>query len=212
MRWLLCVILLIGISQASYAQDERFTLGFNAGLGYSQIDGDNLAGFKKTSIELGLLGGFAFNPADEFIVGLNYERLGSTRKGEDRPLVSGSYLAEIDIRQYSLLLAYSKSFSPNWDGDYKFKAGGGLKYNRPTSITSTLVAANVQDNYSLDENDFRNQYLSFRLFAGVNITRHFSLSFNYEHGLQSLLSDSEAVRFSRMIPFSFSFSLAYYVF
>ncbi len=191
---------------------ETFRFGVSGGFGLSQIEGDNLKGFRKASYETSLLGGFLFKDRNEIIVALGYEQLGSKRKGEDAPRISGNYLSEIDMSQMSLFVAYAKPFNQDWDGSYKLRAKAGLKYNRLLSHNARLVSSSIVDDYELADEDFNSSYLSLRLGIGAKIGSRFLLEVNYEHALQSIIKDSEEIRLNKLIPFGLSVGLSYYLF
>jgi len=176
-----------------------------------QIDGDNLSGFKKFGYDLSILGGYRFDLTNQMVVSMSYEQRGSNRKNESPPRIFGDYLAEVDIKQTSLMLGYARAFGLDWDGTSQYKATVGLKYNRILSTDASLLSSSILDNYELMESEFRSSYLSLRISGSISLGHKSNLSLNYEHALQSVLAESEAVPFSRLIPFGLSISFAYYI-
>ena len=169
-------------------------------------------GLKNLEYSFGLLGGYRFNSTYNFVTGFYFEQTGSNRKGEKAPLLSGNYLAEIDLKQVSVLFALARSFGEDWDGTYRYRALAGIKYNRIMSTDSNLSSSNVNENFEMTDSDFRSAYFVLNLSGGIRLHNRFWLMGTYEHALNSILAkDSKAPFDSRLIPFTFTASLVYYI-
>lgn len=212
LKQLFSIVGLVCFAMTTQLDAQEFRFGANAGFSLSQIEGDNLRGFRKINPEIGILGGYKISEADEIIVSLSYENSGSKRGNESNPLVQGKYLNEVDMNQASLGLLYSRNFSPDWDGTYKYRAYAGVRYNRIMQIKSSTVSSSIADTYTLDDNnDFKSNYLNLQMGFGFSLSPNFILDLGYFHALQSIVHNTEDLRISKMIPFGLKCSLAYYI-
>jgi len=204
-------LFLIFIIAVVSAQSNSFSFGFRVAGNLSQIEGDNLRGFKKVNPEIGLLGGYGFSSVDEFQLSLNYESAGSNRQGEDVPLISGNYLAEVDMNQISLFFAYARSFAEDWDGRHRYRAYTGFKMNRIMNSESNLRGATINDTYELQDGDFKNIYWSFRSGISMHAGPRLLLGLFYDHALESVLKSSEEIQLNKLIPFNLGIDVSYYL-
>jgi len=204
-------LFLILLASLVSAQSNGFSFGLRVAGNLSQIEGDNLRGFKKVNPEIGLLGGYWFSRVDEFQLSLNYESAGSNRQGEDVPLISGNYLAEVEMNQISLFLAYARSFAEDWDGQHKYRAYTGFKMNRIMNSESSLRGATINDTYELQDGDFKNIYWSFRSGISMHAGPRLLLGLFYDHALESALKSSDEIQLNKLIPFNLGIDVSYYL-
>ena len=210
-KFIVSVITLLVFCSTGSAQEGHFRFGARTSFGLSQVEGDNLRGFNHSSYEFALLGGYRFLDQSEFAVALNVEHLGSSRGGEDNPSNPGRYLASMDLDQMGLSLSYIRNINPDWDGTYKYRFMTGLKLNRILKSDVNVISGSVNDIYNIGEDDIRSQYISMHLGFGTHLSKNFTLDLNYEHGIQSILKDSEQNRFNKFLPFQLKLSLSYYL-
>lgn len=193
------------------AQRPGFSFGLRTAVNQSQIEGDNLSGFKKSNFEIGLLGGFEFSKADEFQLSLNYETAGSKRHGENVPIIPGNYLVQLELNQISVHFAYARSFSEDWDGNFKYRAYTGFKMNRIMNSETQVMGTNLNNRFEIRDEDFKRNYWSFRSGIAIIIARRMLLGFFYDHALESILQPSEEIPLNRLIPYNFGLDFSYYL-
>lgn len=159
---------------------QRFKGSAVLGLNFSQIDGDDLAGFNK----VGLTGGFKLDSPlnDKWDMSLEmlYSKRGSSTGfgfGGDANLTSLQYLSVPIL--VSLKDWYIK------DEDYhKVSAHGGLDFGYMFSAKST------NDIYQADVNNFKKVDISLLVGINYKFTRKLGLTIRYTRSYTSLLPNN----------------------
>ena len=195
-----------------FAQERTFNFGASSGVIFSQIEGDNLRGFKKLGYNFSLLGGFKINSKSEVIVTTSFENLGSKRKGESTSRFTDEYLAEVDLDQVGLSIAYSRNFAEDWDGKSHYRYFGGLKLNSLIDKKGRLSSSSIILSPQLTDNNFRSFYASFKLGVGLIIAEQWILDLNYEHALQNIYVKRDELNINKLVPFHLSMTLSYYIY
>ena len=173
---------------ATSLHGQRFGARAVAGLNFSQIGGDLLAGFDKVGLVAGLKG--TANVANK--VDINLDFLYSQR-GSATSIFNSSVDPDISINLNYLDLPVYVTYSDWYDeeqGYYKAYASGGFSYGR-------LMSSSVVDNFNEEDQNYENlqQYFeendfSWMLGFGFRLSRRFGLDFRYTRSI-TLLLDAE---------------------
>lgn len=86
---------------------QRFSMGFNSGLIFSQLDGDGYTGYDKAGIRLGIRSQAYLSPGVDLIVELNYEQKGSRFEAKDseNPGLKNQFV-HLDYAEVPLLIRF----------------------------------------------------------------------------------------------------------
>lgn len=193
------------------SQTEVFNFGVGVSLLSSQLDGDNMRGFKKSGYELSLNGGFNMNENNEIVVATSFQNLGSRRKNERIPIGSNLYLAEIDIQQVGLMLGYAVSYFENALEYKQFRTLIAIKANRLIDVEGNVFPRSGQSEPDFVKKDFRSNYLSAKVATGLYFGVHVILNFNFEIGLQNIIETTDKFGIQRIRPYHFGIGLSYYL-
>jgi len=207
---LISIISFLLITTSIYSQKIEFNLGLSAGFLSSQVEGDNLKGFNMSGFSLGLNGGFNINDNSEIVVATVFQKLGSARDGEPFQINSGNRLTEIEMRQIGIEMGYAISFGANQNGVNQFRQLIAFKLNAIGKIDGKFFP-NTNAGPVLEKQDFGRYYLSSKLAFGMYITQKWSLDFNLEYGLQSIIDPREEFGIERLVPFHYGLGLSYYL-
>lgn len=194
-----------------FSQTQRFNLGFQSAVYFTQIEGDNLRGFNNLGYSVGWLGGYNFNANNELIFSGLYEKIGSNRNGTKTSGLEHRPLAEVDLQVVSIHLAFSKKFGDSWDGENRFRYTTGLKFNNLLKQNSKLYTGIFDYNPELIDEDFKKRYISLKLSVGLIIMKRSILDLTYEHSLQNILHSHIDSPISKLVPFYLGLSLSYYI-
>ncbi len=165
--------LLVCIPADSFSQ--RFRAAAVVGMNASQIDGDNLYGFKK----LGLQAGGRLSYQNSKVVDFALEMLYSQR-GSSVNYFNNAPEDKIDLRYLELPLILSLRDWYIEDGKYyKVRAEGGLSYGYLFGVQTP----------GYPEEYFRRHDVSWLLAAGVQLNRWAGFSLRYTSSLGKMYKD-----------------------
>lgn len=178
----LCSFLTEGISQGFKAMA---ILGMNA----SQIDGDNLYGFKKTGLSVGGRLSYTNVKAVDYSLEMLYSQRGSAVnffKNEPEEKIILNYL-EIPV------IVSLRDWFQEKDGYYKVRVEGGLSYGYLFGAEAT----------GFDVELLKNHDISWLLGAGINFNKRFGISIRYTSSFMDMLNDiaDEAIYKSYFLTF-----------
>ncbi len=197
---------------SAYETSGQFRFGVFAGPTLSQVDGDNLRGFRYTGISTGLLGGYKFNSGNSLVVDLGFNTLGSKKGSENIPRDGNKILLETNLQTVNILVGYQFLFGNRWDGKKYYLMRGGINYNRILNKSNTILTNNfgIMETEIADE-DFISQYFSINFSLGKILTQKFVIRFGIDYGLNNLLKSSQ-YNISSISPYQIYFNINYYVF
>lgn len=150
-----------------------FDGGFSAGANFSQVDGDNYAGFNKPGINAGPIIHINFNPNWSVSLELLYSQKGARSKPD--PNVVNTYLLRMDYAEVPVLANY------NDKNRVIFQAG--VAYGR---LVNVLEEINGIDNQN--EEAFASDELSY-IIGGTFLLgemKHFGINFRYQGSITSV--------------------------
>ncbi len=149
---------------------QRFGFGATAGLTFSQVNGDRLAGYDKLGIEAGLRTNILLTDRWDLIVELLYSQRGSASEitfGGD----NAGYALQLNYLAIPVM-AELKDWEVKDDDNEKFhriRLAGGIVYGRLFEATETFET-NI---------DYGDQDLSMVIEGGYHITRHVAIALRY---------------------------------
>ncbi|MCE2790636.1 MAG: PorT family protein [Saprospiraceae bacterium] len=168
---LLCVMLHNPVDSFS----QRFKAAAIVGMNASQIDGDNLYGFKK----LGLQAGGRLSYQNSKVVDIALEMLYSQR-GSAVNYFSNAPEDKIDLRYLELPLVLSLRDWYIEEGKYyKVRAEGGLSYGYLFGVRTP----------GYPEENFRRHDVSWLVAAGIQLNRWAGFSLRYTSSLGKMYKD-----------------------
>ncbi len=187
------LLILIFTSYQSYSQEyylednHTFIGGLIAGANFSQVDGDNFAGYRKTGLNVG---GIVYTRFTSHIAGsleILYNERGSKSNGAKRT-VSG--LA--DILSYGIKLNYAEiPVMINYVDKNKAMVGIGLSYAQLISSSETVETSNtaLNDSLHLERYPFKNNDINFVFGGSLRFFKGFYLNLRYQYSLFPIRDD-----------------------
>jgi len=198
------VVFLSCFSKSLMAQ---FTFGLKSGLILSQVEGDNMVGFKKAGYDIGLTGGYELNENHDIIIELSFSQSGSNRRSEAIPQNINRSLWEIDLKTINIFTAYAFKFGDNWDGTKDYRFTGGFKFNK---ILDSEINIYNRRSVTNEVKSLNSSFISLRVGPGVHISDHFALDFFYEHTIGNIAKSNSETASRSLNPYAISFVLSYY--
>lgn len=188
-----------GIAQSNYyIEDERtFIGGLVAGANFTQVDGDNFAGYHKVGMNVG---GIVYTKLDQsFYLSLEilYSQKGSRSKGA-QSLASG-----LNIIKYNINLNYAEvPVMINYFFDNKTNIGAGLSYSQ-LATSSEAITTYPPQNYNLENYPFKKGDLNILLGGSVHIWKGLFYNLRFQYSLLSIrdkipTQDSKQAQFNNL--------------
>lgn len=205
-KFIFLALIFSGIFQQNNLS-AQFTFGVKSGLVLSQVEGDNMVGFKKVGYDVGVLGGYAITEDHNLLIELSLSRLGSRKGSDPVPDNITKSLWELDMNTINIFTAYTFRFGDNWDGVKDFKFTGGLKFNK---IYSSDLQIYNKRGLTSEEKTIDSNYISIKAGPGVLLTEHLALDFYYEHALANIVKNNNETQSRSLNPFTLNFILSYY--
>lgn len=184
------LVLLFGLAPVAYVhaqsnyyvEDERLFRGMvTAGANFTQIDGDNYAGYAK----IGINGGAGVYTMFSKDVGAGLEMLYTT-KGSRSTLMKPSTDKTFDILAYKAVLNYVdlpvQVYYFDERGDH---FGAGISYSRLINQAETFDT-NPQQNLKSDDYPFRKSDYCMVLSANVKLIGKFYITGRFQYSLRSV--------------------------
>ncbi|MDR2411030.1 MAG: PorT family protein [Bacteroidales bacterium] len=173
-KWIAIFVILLMVN-AGYAQ--RFKAGVHTGLLATQVDGDDLGGYKKPGVFLGVFGNLPFpDKKIKLQMEINYAQKGSKTTSKD------SYRYRIALHQVELPFLFG------WDFWKEFSLEAGLSANVIAS------AKEYVDNELVLPNSGGSKFNLFEIggIAGLNyvLKNHWGLSFRMGYSLSPIGRDA----------------------
>lgn len=184
---LLSVIAINARGQSYYVENERtFYGGLIAGGTFSQVDGDNFAGYHKFG---GTFGGIVYAQLVDKIAG-SIEIL-YTQKGSNSNKTQISNNRLYLIRDYKINLNYAEvPIMINYFDRRKSHFGAGVSYSQLISYKETVnTDPAFPDSIDLDQYEFRKYDLNFVLSGSLHIWEGIFLSYRFQYSLLPVRTD-----------------------
>lgn len=185
-------ILVIGLPAALLAQPLRFGSGVFGGFNLSQVDGDDMQGYDKPGINLGLRGIAYILPKFEFHTELTYNQNGSQSKDYARSLNKGRRII-LDYVAINALLVVNDWFHPLKEY-YRLQIHGGVSTGRLIRYQVTDPGGDPRRAPLKELSGYFNS-TDFSMIIGthVKITPKMGLTFRYIRSMNKIL-DADVVQ------------------
>ncbi len=171
------LILVVILSFTGYTKiwSQRFKAAAILGTNLSQIDGDNLYGFKK----IGLSAGGRLSYANEKTLDVALEMLYSQR-GSSVNFFNNTNEEKIKLNYLELPIILSlRDWYIEKDGYYKVRAEGGLSYGYLFGADAT----------GFDVSVLKNHDISWLLGIGLNVSKRLGFALRYTSSFTDMYND-----------------------
>lgn len=195
MRWLIksvSVFILSGLACASFrssaqgfAFDEYSTFhgGLISGVNFTQVDGDNFAGYAKKGLNVG--GIVFFNMDPEHVKGsleVLYSQKGARSKGDPYMAAPGLF-----VTHYRVVINYAEvPFVINYFDRHMHHAGAGFSYARVGSKQEEITFSPKQPVVNLDDYPFKKNDFNFILNGSLHCWKGFFFNLRFQYSLLSI--------------------------
>ncbi|MCF8450837.1 MAG: PorT family protein [Taibaiella sp.] len=169
------------IAQSYYIEDERtFYGGLIAGTNFTQVDGDNFAGYHKVGFNLG---GIVYTKLDEHLAAsmeVLYTQKGA--KSKDFFTISpGMY-----ITNYGITLNYAEvPLMLNYFDKRKSHFGAGVSYSRLGTVKEYITTSPAQ-NVNLNDYPFKKSDYNLLLSGNLHCWKGLFLNMRFQYSLISI--------------------------
>ena len=167
-----------GAQDSYYIEDEKtFTGGFVGGLNFTQVDGDDFAGYHKVGFNFG---GIVYAHLFDNISGsmeILYSQKGSKSAGAQQlssGMVITTYGIKLNYAEVPIMLNYYLKKKSNF--------GAGLSYSRLASSSEYITTAPPQA-YNLDQYPFKKGDLNFLIGGNIHIIKGLFLNLRFQYSL-----------------------------
>jgi hypothetical protein len=187
----ICFSTITATAQYFHDEDERtFVGGLTLGVNFSQVDGDNFAGFNKIGLNGGVVTYFMLDDRVAGSMELNYAQKGTTATKGQLPL-SGYSLKTIN--QYSIDLKYLEVPLQVLYFDKSHSSfGAGVSYG---ALFGQSEQYNTVEQTKLYP--FRRSDISALLSGNLKLTKHFFANFRFAYSLYNIRKDVPVELFHR---------------
>lgn len=191
---LLAQLVFLSFSQSTYAQnyyeenERTFYGGPVVGANFTQVDGDNYAGYYKTGLNVGGIIYAKFGQRFAASMEILYSQKGS--RGHKSQKVN--YTKDVYIQKYGIALNYAEiPLMLHIHDNRKSHFGVGLSFSQLVSASETLQTNNTKYNDTIDVARYPFKRNDLNLLVGVNLRLYKGLFFNvrYQYSLMPIRSD-----------------------
>lgn len=191
---LLAQLVFLSFSQSTYAQnyyeenERTFYGGPVVGANFTQVDGDNYAGYYKTGLNVGGIIYAKFGQRFAASMEILYSQKGS--RGHKSQKVN--YTKDVYIQKYGIALNYAEiPLMLHIHDNRKSHFGVGLSFSQLVSASETLQTNNTKYNDTIDVARYPFKRNDLNLLVGVNLRLNKGLFFNvrYQYSLMPIRSD-----------------------
>lgn len=191
---LLAQLVFLSFSQATYAQsyyvedEHTFYGGPVVGANFSQVDGDNYAGYYKTAMNVGGIVYAKF--AHRFAASM--EILYSQKGSRGHKSQKANLTKDLVIQKYGIALDYAEiPIMVHIHDKRKSHIGVGLSYAQLVSSTETLQTNNAKYNDTANVNGYPFKKSDINLLIGANLRLYKGLFLNirYQYSLSPIRTD-----------------------
>ena len=170
------------LAQENYQlfENKKFYTGLILGGNFTQIDGDNFAGYHRFGINIG---GAAYIKLDEHVAGsmeVLFTQKGS-RSTQPQELSAGYYITnyavELNYAEIPLLISYFD--------DHKNHFGGGFSYAR-LGTSKEYITTNPPTTYDPNDYQFKKNDFNLLLNGSLHVYKGFFLNMRFQYSLLSI--------------------------
>lgn len=189
--FILTGVIITGLFNAAFAQSDyedgqTFTGGLILGANFTQVDGDNYAGYHKTGLNTG---GIVFaNLAENFAVSMEilYSQKGSRAHQTQR-----SNTGLFTILKYNIDLNYAEvPIMLNYVDKKRFFAGAGVSYSQLVgSKESVITIPDFPSTIDLTKYPFKKYDVDFLLGFGFKIVKGLYLNARFQYSVLPVRKD-----------------------
>ncbi len=171
-------------AQSYYVEgDNTFYGGPVLGFNFTQVDGDNYAGYAKVGLNVGGIVYTKFGSDFAASMEISYTQKGSSGK----PKASG--VPGITLTDYDLKLNYAEvPVCVYYVDGHKNHFGAGISYGRLISAIEN-VKTQPSYNFDVDSHPFKKSDVSFLLNANVHVWKGFFLNARFCYSLLPIRTD-----------------------
>ncbi|MCB9046591.1 MAG: PorT family protein [Chitinophagales bacterium] len=168
-------------AQNYYVDDERtFYGGLIAGSTFSQVDGDNFAGYSKPGFTVG---GIAYAELANKIAGsveILYTQKGSksnkTQQSNNKTYLITNYRIDLNYAEIPIMI--------NYFDKRKSHFGAGLSYSRLINYKETVTTTpNFPNTINLDDYPFKKSDLNFLISGSLHLYKGLFLTYRFQYSL-----------------------------
>jgi hypothetical protein len=178
-RFYILLVFLALVFGTSSVYSQRIQGAVIAGMNLSQVDGDEVYGFKKPGANVGLSAIVPFGKSFEFSIETLFNQKGANQKTQyaSDTLFSGAYKLKLNYLEVPVLLMYN-------DKDI-ITAGAGFSYGRLVSVSEYEHGKKVESTTLTSGTYNRNDY---NILADVRfrIYKRFRLNLRYAYSLAKI--------------------------
>ena len=169
-----------------YIESPRlFYAGLIGGVNFSQVDGDNFAGYHKFGANIGGIGYLQLPKR----FALSWEILYS-KKGAKSDVVKYSTIDSTLILKYDISTNYAEiPVMINYFDKHKSHFGLGISYSRLVSSSET-VKTNVTNNIDLPKYPFEKNNFDLLAGAQLHLVKNFYLNVRFQYSIAPIRSSS----------------------
>ncbi len=168
-------------AQNYYLEDEKtFYGGLIAGTNFSQVDGDNFAGYHKVGFNLG---GIVYTKLDEHLAAsmeVLYTQKGARSKDPYTPIPG------LFITNYGITLNYAEvPLMLNYFDKRKSHFGGGFSYSR-LGTAKEFIETTPRQNVNLNDYPFKKSDYNLLLSGNLHCWKGLFLNLRFQYSLVSI--------------------------
>ncbi|MDZ4706783.1 MAG: outer membrane beta-barrel protein [Saprospiraceae bacterium] len=186
------VVLVTGMTLGAAAQPLRFGSGVFGGVNLAQVDGDDMQGYDKPGLNLGMRGMAFILPKLEFHTELAYNQKGSQSKDFDKSTNKGRKLF-VDFVAINALVVVNDWFHPIKEY-YRLQVHGGISTGRMVRF-QVIDPGSDPRRVPLKELSYYFNGIDFSMIFGAHLkfTQKTGISFRYSRSMNKLL-DADLVQ------------------
>jgi hypothetical protein len=175
-------------AQEYYIEDPHtFFGGVVAGANFSQVDGDNYAGYRKTGLNIG---GIVYARFAKHVAG-SLEIL-YAEKGSNSSTVKRTNSGTADINSYNIKLNYAEiPVMINYFDKNKANFGLGLSYAQLISSaeTATTTSAALNDTLHFERYPFKKNDINFIIGGSLRFFKGFYINLRFQYSILPVRED-----------------------
>lgn len=183
---------------------QKFSFLPEAGLLFSQIDGDKLNGFHKTGVIIGI--GTHYALSDQFNLGIktSFFRQGSARKDPFQEKLPDGIQLEMGLSTVGL--EFSMMYSPL--GNSLF-FGAGLVHHQILDFDYNIVDNRISGPERILDAEFVNSsFNNVKFFLGWSFLTSYRFTISYERSFSDILN-TDFFNIARLRPYHMAFTFSY---
>jgi hypothetical protein len=170
-------------AQLDYFDEYRtFHGGLVSGMNFSQVDGDNFAGYTKTGLNVG---GIVYFKMDEEHIKGSLEVLYTQKGAQSKGVFTAA--PGLFVTDYRVTLNYAEvPFMINYFDQHLHHFGAGFSYSRLGTKRENITFSPSQPIVNLDDFPFRKSDFNFLLGASLHCWKGFFFNMRFQYSLISV--------------------------